>query len=305
MCLDPSLSTVTLKQLNNPNAIQRLNIEWHLTEIISNTMVSVLVIWRPDRANRAYQKTTDEYQSSPEEHQLQEKMADFAQNELPEPTPQVAMTPHIEVNSGEEYPFIDADEGDVASSQHLIGRALTPGIQIPPSPSSACTFQSSMTSPTYAQESSEFLIPPRPSYCVRDEMDQPTLTRSPDLSIVPSRRTSWSSMVGSHDIRTYWYSPFGDSRAPSRTDSYDSDVNTQTVSEKYNIMPMEGLLLFPEDVEKDDYLHNPDAGDRDRRCDLFNRRGLMNIGGLTLLTLGFLTLFIGYPVMYVFFDPGG
>lgn len=69
-------------------------------------------------------------------------------------------------------------------------------------------------------------------------------------------------------------------------------------------MPTEGLLLFPEDVEKDDYLHNPDAGERDRRCELFNRRGIMNIGGLTLLTLGFLTLFIGYPVMYVFFTHG-
>lgn len=106
--------------------------------------------------------------------------------------------------------------------------------------------------------------------------------------------------MGSHDTRTYGFNPFVDSRAPSRSDSYDSDVNTQTVSEKYNIMPTEGLLLFPEDVEKDDYLHNPDAGERDRRCELFNRRGIMNIGGLTLLTLGFLTLFIGYPVMYVF-----
>jgi hypothetical protein len=31
------------------------------------------------------------------------------------------------------------------------------------------------------------------------------------------------------------------------------DVNTQTVSGKFNIMPTDGLLLFPEDVEKDDY----------------------------------------------------
>lgn len=91
-----------------------------------------------------------------------------------------------------------------------------------------------------------------------------------------------------------------DSRAPSQTESEENDVNTQTVSEKYNIMPTEGLLLFPEDIEKDDHLHNPDSVDTNRKCDLFNRRGFMNIGGLALLTLGILTLFIGYPVMYVF-----
>lgn len=255
--------------------------------------------------------STVEYQVSPKKQQPNNKMADLPPNDSVQHTPEMGTgtTPHIEVNSGDEYPFRDAEEGDTtASSQNLIGRALTPGLQIPPippSPSSATgTFHSSLASPTYPQESSEFLIPPRPSHRLRDELDQPTPTRSPDLSIMPSRRTSWSSAVGSHDTRTYGFNPFVDSRAPSRSDSYDSDVNTQTVSEKYNIMPTEGLLLFPEDVEKDDYLHNPDAGERDRRCDLFNRRGMMNIGGLTLLTLGFLTLFIVYPVMYVFFTFG-
>jgi hypothetical protein len=77
----------------------------------------------------------------------------------------------------------------------------------------------------------------------------------------------------------------------------DYDVNTQTVSEKFNIMPTDGLLLFPEDVEKDDYMHNPDPLDKDRDCDIWNRRGVMNLGGLLVLTLGILVLFIGYPVM--------
>lgn len=84
---------------------------------------------------------------------------------------------------------------------------------------------------------------------------------------------------------------------PSRTESDENDVNTQTVTEKYNITPTDGLLLFPEDVEKDDYLHNPDPSDRERECDIWNRRGLINVGGLILLTIGFLVLFIGYPVM--------
>jgi hypothetical protein len=91
--------------------------------------------------------------------------------------------------------------------------------------------------------------------------------------------------------------PYEDSRAPSHSGSEEYDVNTQTVSEKFNIMPTEGLLLFPEDVEKDDYLHNPDPADKDRDCDVCNRRGILNVGGLVILTLGILTLFVGYPIM--------
>lgn len=82
-------------------------------------------------------------------------------------------------------------------------------------------------------------------------------------------------------------------------------MNTQTVSEKYNILPSAGLLLFPEDVEKDDYLHNPDPNDKENMkfTDLFTKRGMANIGGLALITLGLLTLFIGYPIMYVCREP--
>lgn len=78
-------------------------------------------------------------------------------------------------------------------------------------------------------------------------------------------------------------------------------MNTQTVSEKYNILPSAGLLLFPEDVEKDDYLHNPDPNDKEKMkfSELFTKRGFLNVGGLALITLGLLTLFIGYPIMYV------
>lgn len=221
-------------------------------------------------------------------------------------------TPHIRLNSGNENPFPEgeemveadavavdahvdahtADVVDVAEPNHMIGRALTPGLPSP-APSSG-TFQSIMASPN-PQESTDLLIPPRPPH--RDVVDA---ARSPDMSMLSSRRTSWSSEMWSHDTKGYGYTPFEDSRAPSRDSSDENDVNTQTVSEKYNIMPTDGLLLFPEDVEKDDYLHNPDAMDRDRRCDMFNRRGIFNVGGLALVTLGFLTLFIGYPVMYAY-----
>ena len=76
-------------------------------------------------------------------------------------------------------------------------------------------------------------------------------------------------------------------------------MNTQTVSEKYNILPSAGLLLFPEDVEKDDWLHNPDPNEKEKDCDIFTKRGFVNVGGLVFITLGVLVLFIGYPVMYV------
>jgi hypothetical protein len=118
-------------------------------------------------------------------------------------------------------------------------------------------------------------------------------------SAMSSRRSSWGSEAGSRDSRGPFVSPFDDSRAPSRAGS-DDDVNTQTVSEKYNIMPSAGLLLFPEDVEKDDYLHNPAPGDNDReKCDIFTKRGITNLGGLFLITAGLLTVFIVYPALYV------
>lgn len=120
------------------------------------------------------------------------------------------------------------------------------------------------------------------------------MVKSPE-SAVSSRRTSWSS-ERSRDSRGF-ENPFADSRAPSRAGSDDNDVNTQTVSEKYNIYPAAGLLLFPEDVEKDDYLHNPDPGGEKRDCDVFTRRGLVNVGGLLFLTIGLLVVFIGYPIL--------
>ena len=128
--------------------------------------------------------------------------------------------------------------------------------------------------------------------------------RSPAQSEYPSRRTSWSSESGGSRDSRYggpFTSPFDDSRAPSRAGSDEEGVNTQTVSEKYNILPSAGLLLFPEDVEKDDWLHNPDPNDKDGKlscADLFSKRGLVNVGGLALITIGVLVLFIVYPVLY-------
>lgn len=140
-------------------------------------------------------------------------------------------------------------------------------------------------------ESAEMLLPPR-KLKTRPYRDESPM-RSP--SGMSSRRTSWSSDTS----RGPFASPFDDSRAPSRAGS-EEDLNTQTVSEKFNILPSAGLLLFPEDVEKDDYLHNPDPNDKDQRdCNIFTKRGLINVGGLGLLALGLLVLFVVFPVLYV------
>ncbi len=150
-------------------------------------------------------------------------------------------------------------------------------------------------------ESSEMLLPPSTrTRNPRQYAEVPLESPSRAASAMSSRRTSWSSDAGSRDSRqSPFASPFDDSRAPSRAGSDDDNVNTQTVSEKYNIMPSAGLLLFPEDVEKDDWLHNPDPSDRDReKCDIFTKRGLVNVGGLVFITVGILVLFIGFPVLY-------
>jgi hypothetical protein len=174
--------------------------------------------------------------------------------------------------------------------------SLRPNLHL--TPSSTSLYQAG------APESAELLLPPsrsRPSRRFRDD-DSPM--RSPSQSGYNSRRNSWGSeSSGSRDSRAGPFaSSFDDSRAPSRAGSDDEGVNTQTVSEKYNILPSAGLLLFPEDVEKDDYLHNPDPNDKDGRitwADLVSRRGLTNLGGLILITVGVFMLFIGYPIMYV------
>ena len=206
------------------------------------------------------------------------------------PPPRVP--PHIRLNSGQE---------DLLSSDN--SRQQGPGASrslIPPAgPIRTQTSQSHLYNAPSIQDSHERLLPPTRSKSHRlREDDSPV--KSPDRSGFSSRRTSWSS-ERSRDSRGY-ENPFGDSRGPSRAesraDSDDDNVNTQTVSEKYNILPSAGLLLFPEDVEKDDYLHNPDpSGKEERDCDVFTRRGIINVGGLALITIGILVLFIGYPVL--------
>ncbi|PQE18279.1 glycoside hydrolase family 16 protein [Rutstroemia sp. NJR-2017a WRK4] len=212
--------------------------------------------------------------------------------------------PHITVNSGSGGDILNSDNNSSASDTGTpsTSRNLIP----PPRPPTSGPQQSRMAAPQVygspdVAQSNEMLLPPTKSRSAANSnqpySDYPMV--SPSVSGFSSRRTSWSSEAGSRDSRLGPFgSPFDDSRASSRAgDSDDENINTQTVSEKYNIMPSAGLLLFPEDVEKDDYLHNPDPNEKEPRCDVCNRRGLVNVGGLVLITLATLALFIAYPVV--------
>ncbi|KAF7713508.1 Beta-glucan synthesis-associated protein [Penicillium ucsense] len=210
-------------------------------------------------------------------------------------------TPHIRINSGRHDPFDDLDESLSplnGSSLHRTVSSNGPEAHLPLGAQGISPYGGAP-----APDSSEFLLPPKLRPTPRDGQDR---SGSPDRWSSRSRGQSSVSSL-SRESR-FQFNPFEDySLAPSRTDSEEYDVNTQTVSEKFNIMPTDGLLLFPEDVEKDDYLHNPDPADKDRDCDIWNRRGMVNLGGLVLLTVGILVLFIGYPVIdgdYLCLDVG-
>ena len=210
--------------------------------------------------------------------------------------------PHIRVNSGtgDMQSMINpsSQPSRPQTSRSQSSRSLTQASR--PSTAPSQRQQAAVYGTATPADSTEHLLPPRKGPRRFRDDDSP-IARSPLASGFSSRRTSWSSgSERSRDSKSGpFVSPFDDSRAPSRAGSDDEGVNTQTVSEKYNILPSAGLLLFPEDVEKDDYLHTPDPNEREKmNCtDLFSKRGLVNVGGLALITLGVLTLFIGYPIL--------
>ncbi|CRG89002.1 Beta-glucan synthesis-associated protein SKN1 [Talaromyces islandicus] len=211
-------------------------------------------------------------------------MADDTDSQL-----SIRTTPHIRLNSGRQEPYVDLEEGTRELEHRLSNRSHRS--LAPPERRSTVVTTAPVPSPPIVSptDSSELLFPRPRKVRSRGSPDRSTL-----ISAISYQSNSWESHsdAGSRDT----YDPFVDSTCPSRADSDDENVNTQTVSEKYNIMPTEGLLLFPEDVEKDDYLHNPDATDRERVCDMCNTRGVFNVGGLVFLTIGIVALFIVYPV---------
>lgn len=129
------------------------------------------------------------------------------------------------------------------------------------------------------------------AFSVRKHRDEPHLY---------SRARNFSSEAESHDSAEGLANPFSDPNVSSRVGSDDESLNTQTVARKYSIMPAaEGLLVFPEDVEHDDYLHNPSPDDKDGSGSfIFSRRGMVNLTGVVLLVCGLLILLFLYPLLY-------
>lgn len=119
-----------------------------------------------------------------------------------------------------------------------------------------------------------------------------------------SRARNFSSEAESQDSAEGSTNPFGDSCPPSRRESDEEEgLNTQTVAQKYDILPSStgGLLVFPEDIEHDDYLHNPSPDDKDDNdCHVFSIRAWVNIGGAVLLLTGLVLLLFGYTLMHVY-----
>lgn len=143
----------------------------------------------------------------------------------------------------------------------------------------------------------EHLLPPRPTLVKGPSVKTPPRTKVKSSPVTPGSRAEDAGHV-EHD-------PLGAARplrntifrAPSQSSSYPTSLNTQTVTDKFDILPSSAFILYPEDVEVDDELHNPDAHEKHPGCDVFSVRGCVNITGLVFITLGLLILFIGYPVL--------
>ncbi|KAF2404929.1 beta-glucan synthesis-associated protein KRE6 [Trichodelitschia bisporula] len=190
-------------------------------------------------------------------------------------------TPHIRLNSGMENILTRLTDG-----LQPLQRPLQPTVYYLP--------------PYLLREANHGRISPVPSHSrYRHGGESPRGGDTPPLqpSAFPPRQPSWSSEDSALSRNSR--SPFACSLDDLNTPSYleDDFINTQTVGEKYGIFPSSDLIIFPEDVEKDDDMHTPDPNDLENDCDCTSRRGLLNCGGLILLTLGILMLFIGYPML--------
>jgi len=85
----------------------------------------------------------------------------------------------------------------------------------------------------------------------------------------------------------------------SRPGSRGGDDYSMHTIEKFSVYPSDDLLIYPNDVEPDDYMHTPDPNEKGikRDCNIWSRRGLVNLGGLGLLAGGMIFLFIVLPAV--------
>lgn len=213
-------------------------------------------------------------------------MADWRPPRPPQP-------PQIIVDSGNEGRMpgrIQEEDTPSTAGQQSSSTHLLP--QFPSAPfAQAPRFPSIYTTPE-GSNSSERLVAPTTGQGSRIYRGYAPEYPSP----LSSRRTSWESIGSREDFQGPFVSPLDD---PAKASSSGEAINTQTVAQKYLITPTPDLILFPEDVEADDYLHNPDPNESDKyKFEIWSRRGMINVGGLIFVILGILALFVAYPVLY-------
>lgn len=165
--------------------------------------------------------------------------------------------------------------------------------------------------------STDSLVPPRPASRSRGRYRDFSPTTPPNAfptgtpqSATSSRRSSTSSLnsqtglVGAAAPPEFASSPtHSHSNRSSRASSLvasdeEACLNTQTVAEKFNVVPSAGLLIYRSEVENDDWMHDPGKGEKEKRdYTLWNKRSIVNVGGVAFIGLGVLALFVIFPAL--------
>lgn len=107
-------------------------------------------------------------------------------------------------------------------------------------------------------------------------------------------------------LSVFHSSSFGELRRSSWTGrdspySFGFSSRYSTLSDKFSLSPDPrswGSDLSPDFIEPDDSIHNPEKPSTDTSGQRFilSRRGVANLGCLAMLSIGFVALFIGYPI---------
>ncbi|KAG6821511.1 hypothetical protein H0H93_000020 [Arthromyces matolae] len=135
---------------------------------------------------------------------------------------------------------------------------------------------------------------------VGDSSQSPPST--PTKSLLPLAPPSPSFLSNSVTARKILRESWNGSDTPYTFDG----SRLSSLNEKYSLAPdprQWGADLSTDLVEPDDEIHNPDGRSDDLKGshDLsLSRRGLANLGCLTLLIAGFIALFLAYPVVAYF-----
>ena len=206
-------------------------------------------------------------------------------------------TPHLRLNSGTQDPVIDdaqlyqvpAEPSQPLMASDPVASSTASPLAIPPRPYSPYAPRSRWvsrpaTSRTYYyEENPDFLTVPDPRELRRSR------SSSRSRSLASSRRASSSSERGNG----FFHFPYSD----STTTLSDDGLNTQTVVERFAIVPDKDLIVRPEEVETDDYLHNPNAKEKAPVSRWRSWRGLRNISCLALILAIVAAIAITVPVL--------